>query len=184
MINVAVKTAEIRSILVAQDLNFSKGKSGPDELFAPTPPFVAARYATSQCASSGRMPRELRRSLMALDFEKAFLNGNIKRDVCIVLPPEDSRSNGCLNVGYLRTAMYGLREAPAIWQDVVQNRMEQLGFVACVIMPCVYFHPGRDVLVVAHVDYVVRMWWPEGATRAIARIAEPVRVWRWHVGSG
>ena len=89
---------------------------------------------------------------MALDFEKAFLNGNIKRDVCIVLPPEDTRSNGGLNVGYLRKAMYGLREAPAIWQEVVQNLMEQLGFVACVTMPCVYFHPGRDVLVVAHVD--------------------------------
>ena len=50
--------AKVRSSLVAQDFNFSKGKSGPDKLFAPTPPLVAARYATSLCASSGWMPRE------------------------------------------------------------------------------------------------------------------------------
>ena len=31
---------------------------------------------------------------MALDFEKVFLNSDIEREVCIVLPQEDSRGEG------------------------------------------------------------------------------------------
>ena len=43
---------------------------------------------------------------MALDFEKAFLYGDMEREVCIVLPVEDPRSDGGRNVGYLKKAMY------------------------------------------------------------------------------
>ena len=89
---------------------------------------------------------------MTLDFEKAFLNGSVLRDMCITLPPEDSRAHGGANVGYLRRAMYGLREAPAIWQDVVRELMCCLGYAPCPTMPCVYRHPETDVVVVAHVD--------------------------------
>ena len=89
---------------------------------------------------------------MALDFEKAFLNGDMERKVCIVLPAEDARAEGGLKVGLLRKAMYGLREAPAIWQKVVRQLMGELGFKACATIPCMYYHPGRDLVVVAHVD--------------------------------
>ena len=76
----------LRSRLVAQDFNYKKGKIGPDELFAPTPPLIAARYCASRCASSSGLPRRLSRKLMTLHFEKAFLNGSVLRDVCINLP--------------------------------------------------------------------------------------------------
>ena len=62
---------------------------------------------------------------MVLDFEKAFLNGAMERDVCIELPLEDARRDGGKNVGYLKKAMYGLREAPAIWQKVVRHLMKE-----------------------------------------------------------
>ena len=142
----------VRSRLVAQDFNHSKGKQGPDELFAATPPLVAARFVTSRCASSVSLPRRLRRQLMTLDFEKAFLNGLMVRDVCIELPSEDGRGQGGKFVGHLRKAMYGLREAPVIWQDVVRELMSDLGFAACRTMPSVYYHREWDVCVVAHVD--------------------------------
>ena len=48
--------------------------------------------------------------------------------------------------------MYGLREAPAIWQKVVQEMMAELGFVACATVPCVYHHVEKKVVAVAHVD--------------------------------
>ena len=146
------KGEKIRSRLCVQDFNFKKGKLGPDELFAPTPPLVAARYTVSRAASGVRAPRRLRRKLMALDFDKAFLNGVMERQVCIVLPEEDSRRCNGAKVGLLKRAMYGLREAPAIWQRVVRQLMQELGFEACVTVPCLYYHPERDLLVVAHVD--------------------------------
>ena len=89
---------------------------------------------------------------MVLDFEKAFLNGPMQRRVCVALPPEDARAQGGKMVGLLRKAMYGLREAPAIWQSVVRDLMCKLGFEACVTVPCVYYHEDRDLVVVAHVD--------------------------------
>ena len=89
-----MKGVSMRSRLVAQDFNYKKGKQGPDEFFAATPPLIAARFAASRCASSAVLPRQLRRKLMTLDFEKAFLNGLVLRDVCIVLPEEDGRSQG------------------------------------------------------------------------------------------
>ena len=135
-----MKGDAVRSRLVAQDFNHTKGKQGPDELFAATPPLVAARFVTSRCASSGSLPRQLRRKLMTLDFEKAFLDGHMVRDVCFELPSEDGRGQGGKFVGHLKKAMYGLRETPVIWQDVVRGLMSDLGFTACRTMPSVYYH--------------------------------------------
>ena len=146
------KGSRVRSRLCVQDFNFRKGKTGPEDLFAPTPPLAAARYTASRAATGPRFPRQLRRHLMALDFEKAFLNSDIEREVCIVLPQEDSRGEGGRRVGLLRKAMYGLREAPMLWQKVVRRLMGELGFKACTTIPCMYYHPGRDLVVVAHVD--------------------------------
>ena len=114
----------VRSRLVAQDFNHTEGKQGPDKLFAATPPLIAARHSVSRSASCSDFPRRLRRRLMTLDSDKAFLNGLVLREVCIVLPAEDGRSSGGENVDYLKRAMYGLREAPVIWQDVVRDLMK------------------------------------------------------------
>ena len=89
---------------------------------------------------------------MSLDFKKAFLNGHVTREVCIEIPAEDLGGQEGRMVGLLNRAMYGLREAPAIWQRVVQELMADLGFVACATVPCVYFHPEKEVVAVAHVD--------------------------------
>ena len=147
-----LKNGSVRNRLCVQEFNRDKGKSGPEVLSAPTPPLVAARYAVSRCASSSKMPRALRRRLMAIDFEKAFLNGVMTRHVCIRLPPEDGRAQGGQYIGYFQRAMYGLRDAPVIWQEVVRGLMADLNFKPCVTMPCVYYNGETDVLVVAHVD--------------------------------
>ena len=147
-----MKGGKVRSRLCVQEFNTKKGKMGPDELFAPTPPLVAARYAVSRSASSMGMPRSMRRRLMAIDFEKAFLNGRMARHVCVRLPPEDAGAQGGTNVGYLNRAMYGLRDAPVIWQEVVANLMFERNFTAIRTMPCVYFNAEKDIFIVAHVD--------------------------------
>ena len=60
-----LKGSKVRSRLCAQDFNF--GKRGDDvDLFAPTPPLVAARYVVSRTASCG-WGRRTRRRLLSLD---------------------------------------------------------------------------------------------------------------------
>ena len=49
-------------------------------------------------------------------------------------------------------AMYGLRDAPLIWQKVVKEMLEKRGFVALVTSQCVYVNKSTGVIVVAHVD--------------------------------
>ena len=51
-----MKAGRVRSRLCVQDFNFRKGKAGPDDLFAPIPPCVAARYVASRSASGPRFP--------------------------------------------------------------------------------------------------------------------------------
>ena len=76
-----LKGAEVRSRLCAQDLNF--GKRGNDvDVFALTPPPVAARCVASRTASCGWGWRTWRR-LMSLDFKKAFFSGLVDREVCV-----------------------------------------------------------------------------------------------------
>ena len=58
---------------------------------------------------------------MLLDVKKAFLYGEIKRRVYIELPEEDVHREGGKYVGKLNKAMYGLRDAPQVWQMEVRR---------------------------------------------------------------
>ena len=48
--------------------------------------------------------------------------------------------------------MYGTRDAPQIWAQVVQDAMENVGYKQSAYQPAVYYHPEKDVVVVVHVD--------------------------------
>ena len=118
------KAGKVRSRLVAQDFNTDKGKV--DELFAATPPLLVSRWLCSKVASqggSGFGPL----TVMTLDFSKAFLYGNMEREVFVELPDEDSRKHESDCVGRLLKSMYGLRDAPQIWQKVVKNMLKARG---------------------------------------------------------
>ena len=48
--------------------------------------------------------------------------------------------------------MYGLRDAPQIWQAEVTKAMTSIGFRACNTQPSVFSHDGRGLRCVVHVD--------------------------------
>ena len=144
-----LKGNAVRSRLVCQDLNNDRVRS--DEMFAATPPLVASRYLVSRVASQGVGGLgELR--LMALDFSKAFLYGDTQREVYIELPDEDARKSMSDCVGLLKKSMYGLRDAPLIWQQVVRGMLDTLGFTQLTGAQCTYANLSTGMLVVAHVD--------------------------------
>ena len=114
---------EVRSRLVAQEFA-TKDREG---LFAATPPLGAARAMLSLAASQG-VRRPGHHQVMLLDVKKAFLYGNIKRRVYIELPSEDPWREDGRMVGMLQKAMYGLRDAPQVWQEEVRRLLGKLGF--------------------------------------------------------
>ena len=134
----AAKARKVRSRLVAQDFNTDKGRV--DELFAATPPLLASRWLCSKVASQGCSGIG-RVTLMSLDFSKAFLYGDMEREVFVELPDEDSRKHESDCVGRLLKSMYGLRDAPQIWQKVVKNMLKVRGYKALLGTQCTYVHP-------------------------------------------
>ena len=62
---------------------------------------------------------------MLLDVKKAFLYGRIRRNVYIELPEEDPKSESGKYVGKLDKAMYGTRDAPAMWQEHLEGTLRK-----------------------------------------------------------
>ena len=145
----SAKNGGVRSRLVCQD--FNQDKKHTDEMFAPTPPLMSSRWLVSRMASQGLSgPGGMR--LMGLDFSKAFLYGDMERQVYIDLPDEDARKFQGDYVGLLNKSMYGLRDAPQIWQRVVHEMLTSRGFVSLSTTQCVYVNLKLDITIVAHVD--------------------------------
>ena len=68
-------------------------------------------------AASQGVRRPGHHQVMLLDVKKAFLYGAIQRKVYIEVPSEDPERKGGQMVGMLHKAMYGLRDAPQVWQE-------------------------------------------------------------------
>jgi hypothetical protein len=142
-----LKADVVKSRLVAQEF---AGKNDRDDIFAATPPLSATKLLLSDACSNGD-GRTSSIRVMIMDIKQAFLYGEIKERIYIELPEEDvMKKKG--KVGILRKAMYGTRCAPQVWQNLVRERMTELGFEESAEVPCLYVHQAMNVKVVTHVD--------------------------------
>ena len=89
---------------------------------------------------------------MVMDVQCAFLFGKKKRNIYIEFPTQDERYGDKNLFGKLVKAMYGTRDAPQIWRDLVQETVASLGMQSGTIQPSVYFLVSMKLFVVAHVD--------------------------------
>ena len=93
------------------------------------------------------------RSLLLLDITGAFLYGRMRREVAIRLPRE---CNAPLNhVGLLNKSLYGLRDAPQIWQEHFSNALVQLGFEVAPTTVGLMRHTEKGIVLACHVDDVI-----------------------------
>ena len=92
-------------------------------MFAGTPPLYIIRAILSIFATQDN---HLENKLMILDVKGAFLYGEAKREIYIQLPIEDRMSHTGRYLGKLNKAMYGTRDAPQIWQEVVEGKMRSI----------------------------------------------------------
>ena len=70
----------------------------------------------------------------------------------IELPKEDAGREGGRMMGMLNKAMYGLRDAPQVWQEEVRRILGGLGFHECKTSPCVFVNQRTSLRIVTHVD--------------------------------
>eukprot|EP00438_Fugacium_kawagutii_P003018 Skav203149 [mRNA] locus=scaffold626:61922:63415:+ [translate_table: standard] len=114
-----------------------------DETFASTPTLVTLRVllllSLSRCWS-----------IVTCDISTAFLHALMTEKVFMKPPPEFYPENNCLWL--LKRAMYGLKQAPALWQTHFANTMASLGFHRCKTDPNLYCHSSKELYVLCYVD--------------------------------
>jgi hypothetical protein len=134
----------VRCRLVAQEL--AHGKKD-DELYAGTPSLSTMKLLLSWYCTNWKEDDVIK----IIDVKCAFLYGEARRRIYIELPRQDPQSGGS-QVGVLDKAMYGTRDAPLIWRATVDKMMKKLGFTSSMFQPGVYYHAGKQIRVMTHVD--------------------------------
>ncbi len=142
-----------RSRLVARQLK-AHDRSGAS-FFAPTPPLEALRTVVSFAASTvGDWvpcydPASRRRMQISfVDISRAYFNAKIDEgsETYVQLPEEDE--DWQTHCAMLLRHMYGTRAAADGWQEEYSSFLvESLGFIQGMSSPCVFKHPGRQLIV-------------------------------------
>ena len=118
------------------------------DLFSGTPGLSAVKLLLA-----GLVRQRRNRVILLLDTTGAFLYGLMRRLVVIRLPPECGAGPDV--VGVLYKSLYGLRDAPLIWQQHLGAVLRSLGFQECPTAVGIYKHSTRDIQLAAHVDDVL-----------------------------
>ena len=114
-----------------------------DDTFASTPTLVTLRVllllSLSRCWT-----------VLTCDISTAFLHAPMTERLFMKPPVEFYPDNNCLWL--LKRAMYGLKQAPALWQTHFAKTMISLGFHRCKTDPNLYVHSSKELYVLCYVD--------------------------------
>ncbi|MBW0499100.1 hypothetical protein O181_038815 [Austropuccinia psidii MF-1] len=91
-------------------------------------------------------------SFHQVDIKSAFLNAPLSETVYLSIPQglDLDRRKNCLR---LNKAIYGLKQAPLAWYERLKDWLKKVGFVACLLDPCVFYRQGSVPLwLYVHVD--------------------------------
>ena len=77
-----------------------------------------------------------------IDVRRAYFHAEARREVYVVLPPEDEEEGMC---GKLGKAMYGTRDAPQNWEFEYGEFMVGVGFTKGLSTPCLFYHEPRQL---------------------------------------
>ena len=91
---------------------------------------------------------------MIADVSSAFLHAWVAESLVIIIrPPAGYRgADGEECLWMLRRMLYGLRDAPAAWQDTFAEILVEQGFVRGRYESSIYMHPTKQLTLVVHVD--------------------------------
>ncbi|MBW0492435.1 hypothetical protein O181_032150 [Austropuccinia psidii MF-1] len=93
-------------------------------------------------------------SFHQIDIKSAFLNAPLSKTVYLSMPQglDLNQRKKCLN---LNKAIYGLKQAPLAWYERLKDWLKKVGFVACLLDPCVFHRQGSIPLwLYVHVDNI------------------------------
>ena len=121
-----------------------------EEVFAPVARIETVRLLIALAALKGWQVHHM-------DVKSAFLNGDLREELYVQLPPGFVVKDGSGKVLKLKKALYGLRQAPRAWNARLDSELVKLGFVRNPLEHAVYRRLGKDglLLVGVYVDDLV-----------------------------
>ena len=92
-----------------------------------------------------------------LDVKTAFLHGDLKEELYVLLPEGYEIKGKESKVYKLKKALYGLRQAPRTWNEKLNRVLGELGFFKCSKEPALYHKRDKDqqLLVAVYVDDIL-----------------------------
>ncbi|GJZ72559.1 retrovirus-related pol polyprotein from transposon TNT 1-94 [Tanacetum coccineum] len=92
-----------------------------------------------------------------MDIKTAFLNGELKKEVYVSQPERFVDQNNPLHVYKLKKAVYGLKQAPCAWYDMLSSFLISQKFSKGTVDPTLFtWHAGNDILLVQiYVDDII-----------------------------
>jgi hypothetical protein len=126
-------------------------KYGTDytETFAPVVMFKSVRTLVAICASLGLKAYQD-------DVPSAFLRGNLKEEI-FMEPPRGMQTSKPQDKCYLLKTLYGLKQSPKEWNQVLHDFLISERFCQSKCDPCLYFRGSGTsiVLVAVYVDDII-----------------------------
>ena len=95
-----------------------------DETFAPVAKFTSIRIILTLAAKHKLM-------LHQMDVKTAFLNGVLDEDICMQKPDGYVDQAHPDNVCKLKRSLYGVKQAPRLWNQTIDASMLECGFTKC-----------------------------------------------------
>ncbi|CAI7919782.1 unnamed protein product [Closterium sp. NIES-53] len=96
--------------------------------------------------------------LHSLDFNTAFLQGGLQKEIWLRLPPSFTESFPAGTQWSLQRPVYGLRQAPLEWHDTLRTTLAALGFAPAIADPSLFLRTDTSLLpfyILAYVDDLV-----------------------------
>jgi hypothetical protein len=94
-----------------------------------------------------------------LDVQNVFLHGILKEDVYMTKPPGYVDSANPLHVCKLDKALYGLKQASRAWYNILNVKLDQLGFIVSKVDTSLFIYnkAGVHVYLLVYVDDIIVM---------------------------
>ena len=136
-----------------------------DDVFASTPTLVTLRVlllmTLSRCWTA-----------TTCDISTAFLHAPMTERILMKPPSEYYPTGNCLWL--LKRAMYGLKQAPALWQTHFAKVMTELGFHRCKTDSNLYCHKSTELYVLCYVDDLLVCGTPERTKEFTDKLSQEV----------
>ncbi|CAN0488837.1 unnamed protein product, partial [Discosporangium mesarthrocarpum] len=95
--------------------------------------------------------------LVHLDVKTAFLQSELKEEICVRQPRgfENHSPSGAPYACRLRRSLYGLCQSPASWFSTIHQLLLDIELKSCLADPCVYIKGSGTVILVLYVDDII-----------------------------